>query len=124
MQSDSLLIPALKFCNQLARWTGNSAIDKVMHQKIHKLILFYDLSKRLFPLSKKSPSFQGKVGISATLFLEALSGESVSSPLELHNEGSTVIFYQWERLKVSRSLAKLRSYTRNKCFYFNQSSGE
>lgn len=64
------------------------------------------------------------MGISASLFLEALSGESVSSPVELHNEGSTVIFYQWERLKVSRSLAKLRSYTRNTCFYFNQSSGE
>ncbi|XP_075896140.1 MYCBP-associated protein isoform X2 [Nelusetta ayraudi] len=93
VQSDALLIPALKFCNQLARWTGNSAID------------------------------QGKVGISATLFLEALSGESVSSPVELHNEGSTAIFYQWERLEVPRSLTKLRSYTRNTCFYFNHSSG-
>lgn len=31
VQSDALLIPALKFCNQLARWTGNSAIDQVKH---------------------------------------------------------------------------------------------
>lgn len=64
------------------------------------------------------------MGISATLFLEALSGESVSSPVELHNEGSTAIFYQWERQEVPRSLTKLRSYTRNTCFYFNHSSGE
>lgn len=67
---------------------------------------------------------QGKVGISATLFLEALAGESASSPVELHNEGSTAIFYHWEKLMVPRSFTKLRSQSRRPCFYFNHSSGK
>lgn len=133
VQSDSLLIPALKFCDQLARWTGNSAIDQVkqlpglFHISVslwcQVVLILWFVTPAVSPL-QKFPIPQGKVGISATLFLEALSGESVSSPVELHNEGSTAIFYQWERLEVPRSLAKLRSFTRNTCFYFNQSSGE
>lgn len=44
--------------------------------------------------------------------------------MELHNEGSTAIFYHWEKLVVPRSFAKLRSQTRRPCFYFNHSSGK
>ena len=29
VQSDALLIPALRFCGQLATWTGNSTTDQV-----------------------------------------------------------------------------------------------
>ncbi|XP_068448664.1 MYCBP-associated protein isoform X2 [Clinocottus analis] len=93
IRSDALLIPALRFCGQLARWTGNSTAN------------------------------QGEVGLSATLFFEALTGESASSHLELHNEGSTAIFYSWERLPVPHSFPLLRSQTKSLHFYFNSSSG-
>ncbi|XP_041838293.1 MYCBP-associated protein isoform X2 [Melanotaenia boesemani] len=85
--------PALRFCGHLASWTGNST------------------------------SNQGKVGISATIIFEALTGERASSNLELHNEGSTAIFYSWQQLTVPHSLPHLRSQTKNMHFYFNSSSG-
>lgn len=50
-------------------------------------------------------------------------GESASSHLELHNEGSTAIFYSWKQLVVPRSFPNLRSQTKAACFYFNCSSG-
>lgn len=69
VQSDSLLIPALKFCNQLARWTGNSAIDQVNHPPslFHvnvshdvKLFSFFDSSHLSFRLRKNATSLRGK----------------------------------------------------------------
>ncbi|KAL7404939.1 hypothetical protein ABVT39_021329 [Epinephelus coioides] len=90
---DALHIPALRFCGQLASWTGNSATN------------------------------QGEVGISATIFFEALTGDRASSHLELHNEGSTAIFYSWQQLPVPHSFPKLQSQTKNLHFYFNSSSG-
>ncbi|XP_040042517.2 MYCBP-associated protein [Gasterosteus aculeatus] len=93
VQSDALLIPALRFCGQLARWTGNSTTQK------------------------------GKVGLRATLFFEAPTGELAFSHLELHNEGSTAIFYSWEQLPVVHSFAKLISQTKSLHFYFNSSPG-
>ncbi|XP_049427250.1 MYCBP-associated protein isoform X3 [Epinephelus fuscoguttatus] len=90
---DALHIPALRFCGQLASWTGNSTTN------------------------------QGEVGISATIFFEALTGDRASSHLELHNEGSTAIFYSWQQLPVPHSFPKLRSQTKNLHFYFNSSSG-
>ncbi|XP_027139333.1 MYCBP-associated protein [Larimichthys crocea] len=93
VQSDALLIPALRFCGQLASWTGNSTMN------------------------------QGEVGISATIIFEALTGERASSHLELHNEGSTVIFYSWQQLLVPHSFPNLRSQTKRPHFYFNSSSG-
>ncbi|XP_062420398.1 MYCBP-associated protein isoform X2 [Pungitius pungitius] len=93
VQSDALLIPALRFCGQLARWTGNSTTEK------------------------------GKVGLRATLIFEAPTGEIAFSHLELHNEGSTAIFYSWEQLPVAPSFAKLRSQTKSLHFYFNSSPG-
>ncbi|KAL6110389.1 mycbpap [Pungitius sinensis] len=93
VQSDALLIPALRFCGQLARWTGNSTTEK------------------------------GKVGLKATLIFEAPTGEIAFSHLELHNEGSTAIFYSWEQLPVAHSFAKLGSQTKSLHFYFNSSPG-
>ncbi|XP_056265563.1 MYCBP-associated protein [Pseudoliparis swirei] len=89
----ALLIPALRFCGQLASWTGNSTAR------------------------------QGEVGLSATLIFEAPTGERASSHLELHNEGSTAIFYSWEQLPVTRSFPIQRPRTKNQHFYFNSSSG-
>ncbi|CAG01290.1 unnamed protein product [Tetraodon nigroviridis] len=85
-------VPALRFCGQLAQWTGNSA-DR-----------------------------QGEVGISSCIFFEALPGEMASSCLELHNQGSTAIFYSWQRLDGSTSISRLLPPRKQVCFYFNQSS--
>ncbi|XP_042341488.1 MYCBP-associated protein isoform X2 [Plectropomus leopardus] len=93
VRSDALLIPALRFCGQLANWTGNSTAN------------------------------QGEVGISASIIFEALTGERASSHLELHNEGSTVFFYSWQQLPVPHSFPNLRSRTKSLHFYFNSSSG-
>ncbi|XP_041790122.1 MYCBP-associated protein [Chelmon rostratus] len=93
VRSDALLIPALRFCGRLASWTGNSTTN------------------------------QGEVGISATIIFEALTGERASSHLELHNEGSTAIFYSWQQLLMPQSFPQLRSQTKRPVFYFNSSSG-
>ncbi|XP_075946963.1 MYCBP-associated protein [Anarhichas minor] len=93
VRSDALLIPALRFCGQLASWTGNSTTN------------------------------QGEVGIGARLIFQALTGETASSQLELHNEGSTAVFYSWEQLPVTHSFPNLRSRTKSLHFYFNSSSG-
>ncbi|XP_034544963.1 MYCBP-associated protein [Notolabrus celidotus] len=93
VHSAVLLVPALRFCGQLASWIGNS--------KDH----------------------QGEVGISATMLFEALTGEIASSLLELHNEGSGAIFYSWEQLRVPHSFPILPSQTNSPHFYFNSSSG-
>ncbi len=66
---------------------------------------------------------QGEVGISATIIFEALTGERASSHLELHNEGSTAIFYSWQQLPVPHSFPHVRSQTKSPHFYFDSSSG-
>ncbi|KAM4585448.1 MYCBP-associated protein isoform 2-T2 [Odontesthes bonariensis] len=93
VQVEALLIPALRFCGELASWTGNST------------------------------SNQGEVRISATIIFEAQTGEKASSHLELHNEGNTAIFYGWQPLTVPHSFPHLSSQTQTMHFYFNSSSG-
>ncbi|CAK6968328.1 MYCBP-associated protein [Scomber scombrus] len=93
VQSNTLLIPALRFCGQLASWTGNS------------------------------PSNQGQIGISATIIFEALTGERASSHLDLRNEGSTAIFFSWQQLPLPHSFPNLQSQTKTQHFYFDSSSG-
>ncbi|XP_071783868.2 MYCBP-associated protein [Centroberyx gerrardi] len=90
---DALLIPALRFCGQPAHWTGSST------------------------------SYQGEVGISARINFEALTGERASSHLELHNEGSTALYYTWQQLPLPHSFPNLRSQTTTPHFYFNSSTG-
>lgn len=75
------------------------------------------------PSPSHSPFDQGEVGLSATLIFEAPTGERASSHLELHNEGSTAIFYSWEQLPVTRSFPIQRPRTKSQHFYFNSSSG-
>ncbi|XP_035022900.2 MYCBP-associated protein isoform X1 [Hippoglossus stenolepis] len=92
-RSEVLLGPALRFCGQLAIWTGNSANN------------------------------QGEVGISTTIMFEALTGERPSSHLKMHNEGTTAIFYSWQQLPRQNSFPNLRTQTKSRHFYFNSSSG-
>ncbi|XP_074550414.1 MYCBP-associated protein isoform X2 [Halichoeres trimaculatus] len=91
VHSEALLVPALKFCGQLARWTGNSEDS------------------------------QGEVGINATILFEALSGEIASSNLELHNEGSVAIFYSWEKLCVPNSFPTLQQTNRPHFYFNSSS---
>ncbi|TWW59632.1 hypothetical protein D4764_06G0011620 [Takifugu flavidus] len=95
-------VPALRFCGQLAQWTGNSTNYQVR--------------------PPRTPPLSG-TGINSTIFFEASPGEVASSRLELRNEGNTSIFYSWQQLDVSSSLSHLLSHRRRSCFYFNQSSG-
>ncbi|XP_058468536.1 MYCBP-associated protein-like [Solea solea] len=88
-----LLIPALRFCGQLAHWTGNSATK------------------------------HGEVGISATIIFEGLTEDIATSHLEMCNEGSTAIFFSWQQLPMTQSFHNLQSQTKHRNFYFNSSSG-
>lgn len=63
------------------------------------------------------------MGISARINFEALVGQRASSHLDLHNEGSTAIYYTWQQLPLPRSFADLRSQTTSPHFYFNSSAG-
>ncbi|TWW54558.1 hypothetical protein D4764_0188570 [Takifugu flavidus] len=87
-------VPALRFCGQLAQWTGNSTNYQVRAAHATLVVSF-----------------------------RPLAGEVASSRLELRNEGNTSIFYSWQQLDVSSSLSHLLSHRRRSCFYFNQSSG-
>lgn len=66
---------------------------------------------------------QGEVGISATVIFETLTGEIATTHLELHNEGSTAIYYSWQQLVVPCHFPNLRSQRKTLCFHFNSSSG-
>ncbi|KAM4603298.1 MYCBP-associated protein [Polymixia lowei] len=90
---DALLIPALRFCGQPAHWSGSST------------------------------SYQGEVGISARINFEVLTGEKASSSLELHNEGSTAVYYTWQQLPRQHSFAATQAQTTTPQFYFNSSRG-
>uniref|UniRef100_A0A6Q2XP40 MYCBP-associated protein n=1 Tax=Esox lucius TaxID=8010 RepID=A0A6Q2XP40_ESOLU len=90
---DMLLVPALRFCGEPARWTGNST------------------------------SHKGEVGISARVTFEALAGERSSSHLVLQNEGSTAIYYSWQRLPLPHNFPDARTRTHTQHFYFDTSTG-
>ncbi|XP_043106301.1 MYCBP-associated protein isoform X2 [Puntigrus tetrazona] len=81
---DVELRPALRVCGDLALWTGSTS------------------------------SHQGQEGVSVRLMFETVTGRSVSADLELKNEGSTVIYYSWERLTPT--------HTHTQHFYFNNTS--
>ena len=58
--------PSLLFGGQAARWTGDSF------------------------------SFKNQVGIEARVTFEALTGDRITSYLELINDGTTSIYYDWK----------------------------
>ncbi|XP_067260934.1 MYCBP-associated protein isoform X2 [Chanodichthys erythropterus] len=82
--SEVELRPALRVCGDLALWTGSTS------------------------------SHQGQEGVSTRLMFETVMGQSVSTDLELKNEGSTAIYYSWERLTPTHS------HTQH--FYFNNTT--
>ncbi|XP_036398842.1 MYCBP-associated protein [Megalops cyprinoides] len=88
-----LLVPAVRFCGQPARWIGSSS------------------------------SHKGEVGIAARLTFEALAGEQASSYLELQNEGSTAVYYSWQCLPLPHSFPETRPDPHTQHFYFNTSTG-
>lgn len=98
----------------------------LLHSSFHIFMLLY-MSVRNWILQLIKCYFikliaQREVGINATMLFEALAGEIASSHLELKNEGSTTIFYSWEKLCVPHSFPSLQQ-TNRPHFYFNSSSG-
>ncbi|XP_028821564.1 MYCBP-associated protein-like isoform X3 [Denticeps clupeoides] len=91
--TEPLLVPALRFCGQLSCWTGSS------------------------------PLHRGAVGIRARLMFEAEVGLSVNSHVELQNEGSTAIYYNWQRIPAPHSFPEARPAMGTQQFYFNTSAG-
>ncbi|XP_062866796.1 MYCBP-associated protein isoform X2 [Trichomycterus rosablanca] len=89
---DVELLPALRIGGQLALWTGGAA------------------------------SYQGEVGVCARLTFEAAVGTQVSADLELKNEGSTAIYYSWQRLALPHSFPEARRPTWSQHFYFNSAT--
>ncbi|KAL2086290.1 hypothetical protein ACEWY4_017349 [Coilia grayii] len=91
---DAVLVPALRFCGEPAQWTGSAL------------------------------SHKGEVGISACVTFEALSGESVSSHIELENYGSTALYYSWQKIPHTPRFSEARStHTHTPSFYFNTTMG-
>uniref|UniRef100_A0A6Q2Y3F9 Mycbp associated protein n=1 Tax=Esox lucius TaxID=8010 RepID=A0A6Q2Y3F9_ESOLU len=87
---------------------------------------FSNLHPNLHPLFPPLLSFclpQGEVGISARVTFEALAGERSSSHLVLQNEGSTAIYYSWQRLPLPHNFPDARTRTHTQHFYFDTSTG-
>ncbi|KAK2909424.1 hypothetical protein Q8A67_005261 [Cirrhinus molitorella] len=82
--TDMELRPALRVCGDLALWTGSTS------------------------------SHQEQEGLSVRLMFETVTGQSVSADLELSNEGSTAIYYSWEKLTQTNTLTQH--------FYFNNTT--
>lgn len=66
---------------------------------------------------------QGEVGVSVCLTFKAMVGESTCSHLELKNEGSTAIYYSWQKLELPHSFPEAKTHTHTQQFYFNTATG-
>ncbi|XP_071490212.1 MYCBP-associated protein-like [Diadema antillarum] len=84
--------PALKFNGYPARWTGDST------------------------------SHKGQVACSSRVTFEAFAGVRTTSHLELVNEGTTTIYYDWKKIPKLNPFEGC-STPRIQRFYFNTSSG-
>ncbi|XP_030636292.1 MYCBP-associated protein [Chanos chanos] len=91
---EAVLVPALRFCGELASWTDNTA-----------------------------PAHKGDVGICARLTFETVVGQRVCSHVDLENEGSTAIYYSWQRIPQAESFPGVQSHRHTQYFYFNSSTG-
>ncbi|XP_075702688.1 MYCBP-associated protein isoform X2 [Rhinoderma darwinii] len=90
---DFVLGPSLLFCGQPAVWVENPS------------------------------SYREKVGISTRITFEALAGEKASSVLEVVNNGSAAVWYEWRRLPPATRLGDRHKEPRVQHFYFNTSAG-
>ncbi|XP_051889317.1 MYCBP-associated protein [Pristis pectinata] len=85
--------PSIMFCGHPARWLNNTS------------------------------SHKDEVGMIVRLTFEAMAGDRASSCLELVNDGTTVIYYNWKRLPEPQHCVKPPSDTWMQRFYFNTNSG-
>ncbi|XP_073462769.1 MYCBP-associated protein isoform X3 [Aquarana catesbeiana] len=90
---DVVFGPSLLFCGQPATWIE----DPVSHRD--------------------------KTGISTRITFEALAGEKASSTIEVVNNGSAAIWYEWRRLPNTSNLGEHRKEAQVQHFYFNTSAG-
>ncbi|KAI5623498.1 MYCBP-associated protein [Silurus asotus] len=86
------LLPALRINGELARW------------------------------NESTNSHQGEIGVSVCMMFEAVVGESTCSHLELKNEGSTAIYYSWQKLELPHSFPEATTHAYSQQFYFDTSS--
>ncbi|XP_072259442.1 MYCBP-associated protein isoform X2 [Pyxicephalus adspersus] len=91
--TDFVIGPSLLFCGQPATWVE----DQVSHRD--------------------------KAGISTRITFEALAGEKASSLIEVVNNGTTAIWYEWRRLPNTANLGERHKEPRVQHFYFNTSAG-
>lgn len=83
--------PSLQFAGQPARWTGDS------------------------------DSMADQVGIEARVMFEAYTGNRITSYLEVINDGTTSVFYDWKKLPKENPFDLVQPQVQR--FYFNNSSG-
>lgn len=83
--------PSLLFSGQHARWTGDSF------------------------------SYKNEVGIEARVTFEAFTGDRVTSFLELVNDGTTSIYYDWKKMSKDNPFDLVQKQVQR--FYFNNASG-
>ncbi|XP_041376567.1 MYCBP-associated protein-like isoform X3 [Gigantopelta aegis] len=83
--------PSLLFAGQPARWVGNSH------------------------------SFRGEIGIEARVTFESYTGDRVMSYLEIVNDGTTSVYYDWKQIPRENPFDLVQA--RIQRFYFNNSSG-
>nr|XP_033816046.1 MYCBP-associated protein isoform X2 [Geotrypetes seraphini] len=91
--SEVVFGPSLQFCGKAARWVG--ATD----------------------------SHRDEVGICAWITFEVLAFERALSVLEITNDGTTAIWYEWRRLPHVSTLDQIPKYHKVQRFYFNISAG-
>ncbi|CAM9914085.1 unnamed protein product [Lampetra fluviatilis] len=85
--------PSIRFCGQPARWTG------------------------------AEPIHEDELGIAARITFEALAGEKATSYLEVVNDGTTAIYYEWERLVQPGSFPNGHARAHVQRFYFDVTGG-
>ncbi|XP_018423368.1 PREDICTED: MYCBP-associated protein [Nanorana parkeri] len=91
---DFVLGPSLLFCGQPAAWVEDPIV-----------------------------SHRDKAGISTRITFEALAGEKASSVIEVVNNGSAAVWYEWRRLPNTTNLKECRNESRVQRFYFNTNAG-
>lgn len=121
VMQDVELLPALRISGELARWNGNTTSQQVHLQTKNKTKRFVAKDHRLLTCSV---CVQGEVGVSVCLTFETLVGESTSSHLELKNEGTTAIYYSWQKVELTNSFPEARPPKHTQKFYFNTATGK
>ncbi|CAH2302065.1 Hypothetical predicted protein [Pelobates cultripes] len=90
---DVVLGPSLLFCGQPANWIE----DMLSHRD--------------------------KVGICVRITFETLAGDKASAAIEIVNNGSAAIWYEWRRLPSNSSLERHHKESHVQRFYFNACAG-